>query len=138
MHHHCLQPFLISTKFECNFLILSHQSAPPFLISPLSFAAIYNLKVIFNHLSPDCTTIFNFTKFECRFLIISHQSVPPLSLLPLVRNQPSSPRRVSSKYPVYISPHNMQMNKPTQPKGISYCINRSPAKVSSTRFLVLF
>ncbi|XP_041375450.1 retinoblastoma-like protein 1 isoform X2 [Gigantopelta aegis] len=55
-------------------------------------------------------------------------SAPPLSLLPLVRNQPSSPRRVSSKYSVYISPHNIHMNKPTQPKGISYCINRSPAK----------
>ncbi|XP_046356555.1 retinoblastoma-like protein 1 isoform X1 [Haliotis rufescens] len=54
--------------------------------------------------------------------------VPPLSPLPLVRSQQASPRRVSSKYSVYISPHAGSMSHQTQPKGISFCINRSPAK----------
>ena len=56
------------------------------------------------------------------------QDQPKLSPLPQVRPHKSSPRRVSNKHEVYISPHRTTVTK-TTPKGMSYCINKSPARV---------
>ncbi|XP_070574365.1 retinoblastoma-like protein 1 [Ptychodera flava] len=52
---------------------------------------------------------------------------PPLSPLPLVKTHPVSPRRVSSRHSVYISPR--KNSTPLSPSsGMMYCFNRSPAK----------
>ncbi|KAK3744453.1 hypothetical protein QZH41_012866 [Actinostola sp. cb2023] len=56
---------------------------------------------------------------------------PPLSPLPLVRNQAHSPRRqVSTRHPVYISPHKMNGGRiPMTPNTrMLYCFSESPAK----------
>ncbi|KAK7113914.1 retinoblastoma-like protein 1 [Littorina saxatilis] len=52
---------------------------------------------------------------------------PKLSPLPQMRSHKASPRRVSNKHEVYISPHRTAVTK-TTPKGMSYCINKSPAR----------
>ncbi|KAK7498153.1 hypothetical protein BaRGS_00010741 [Batillaria attramentaria] len=52
---------------------------------------------------------------------------PKLSPLPQMRLHTSSPRRVSKKHEVYISPHRTTLTK-TTPTGMSFCINKSPAK----------
>ncbi|XP_022082190.1 LOW QUALITY PROTEIN: retinoblastoma-like protein 1 [Acanthaster planci] len=52
---------------------------------------------------------------------------PSLSPMPVIRTHPASPRRVSSRHEVYISPHSNSI--PTSPnKGMLYYINKSPAK----------
>ncbi|XP_077982360.1 retinoblastoma-like protein 1 [Glandiceps talaboti] len=52
---------------------------------------------------------------------------PPLSPLPVVKSHPVSPRRVSSRHSVYISPR--KNSTPLSPSsGMMYCFNRSPAK----------
>ncbi|XP_076470216.1 retinoblastoma-like protein 1 [Babylonia areolata] len=67
-------------------------------------------------------------KFAMKF---STQNVsgdqPKLSPLPQLRSQKASPRRVSHNHEVYISPHRTAVTK-TTPKGLSYCINKSPAR----------
>lgn len=52
---------------------------------------------------------------------------PKLSPLPQLRSQKASPRRVSNNHELYISPHRTAVTKST-PKGLSYCINKSPAR----------
>ncbi|PVD21293.1 hypothetical protein C0Q70_19465 [Pomacea canaliculata] len=52
---------------------------------------------------------------------------PKLSPLPQMRSHSGSARRVSNNHEVYISPHRTTIPK-TTPKGMSFCINKSPAK----------
>ncbi|XP_059160736.1 retinoblastoma-like protein 2 isoform X2 [Physella acuta] len=52
--------------------------------------------------------------------------LPKLSPLPAVRCLTSSPRRVSSSYPLFISPHRGTTGP--LPQGMSYSINLSPSK----------
>ena len=60
---------------------------------------------------------------------VASRDCPALSPLPIRKPQTLSPRRVSSKYPVYISPHK-QINLKATPatERMLYCFNRSPAK----------
>ncbi|ESO96313.1 hypothetical protein LOTGIDRAFT_227069 [Lottia gigantea] len=51
---------------------------------------------------------------------------PSLSPFPSVRSHKGSPRRVSTTCPVYISPHKTKSNPVLSPKGMSFCINKSP------------
>ena len=56
------------------------------------------------------------------------QTYVPLSPLPVVRSHSASPRRVSSKHAVYISPHKNAGRPLTPDSRMLYCFNRSPAK----------
>ncbi|KAK3600589.1 hypothetical protein CHS0354_020982 [Potamilus streckersoni] len=56
---------------------------------------------------------------------------PLLSPLPPIRSHNTSPRRVSSKYSIFISPHKTSGSIPNSPigkNGLSYSFNKSPAK----------
>ncbi|XP_072307860.1 retinoblastoma-like protein 1 [Eucyclogobius newberryi] len=52
---------------------------------------------------------------------------PPQSPFPSVRAQPLSPRRISQRHSLYVSPHK---NSPSclSPNAYTYCINSSPSK----------
>uniref|UniRef100_A0A672G0C8 Retinoblastoma-like protein 1 n=1 Tax=Salarias fasciatus TaxID=181472 RepID=A0A672G0C8_SALFA len=54
---------------------------------------------------------------------------PPLSPFPTVRAQPLSPRRVSQRHSLYVSPHKNSSGCLT-PNSYTYRINSSPSKVS--------
>ncbi|KAL5021351.1 hypothetical protein ScPMuIL_000506 [Solemya velum] len=65
-------------------------------------------------------------KFSSHTPLVDH---PPLSPFPAVRMHPSSPRRVSNKHSVYISPHKSAAPNPGTPTGsMLYSFQRSPAK----------
>lgn len=71
-------------------------------------------------------------KFALKFSVNHKEGdAPPLSPLPPVRCHTTSPRRVSSKHSVYISPHKPTM-RAQSPKSdtqrMLYCFNRSPSK----------
>lgn len=66
-------------------------------------------------------------KFALKFSSNQSADIPPLSPLPVVRSHTSSPRRVSSKHPVYISPHRCG-SVMTPNKMMKYCFRRSPAE----------
>ncbi|XP_061162475.1 retinoblastoma-like protein 1 isoform X1 [Saccostrea echinata] len=53
---------------------------------------------------------------------------PPLSPLPVVKSQSASPRRVSSKHPIYLSPHKPTLHATPMATGLSYSFQKSPAK----------
>lgn len=53
---------------------------------------------------------------------------PPLSPFPSVRAQPLSPRRVSQRHSIYVSPHKNSSGNLT-PNSFTYRINNSPSKV---------
>lgn len=54
---------------------------------------------------------------------------PPLSPFPSVRAQPLSPRRVSQKHSLYVSPHKTSAGGPNYLNNpVTYRINRSPSK----------
>ncbi|KAL3858951.1 hypothetical protein ACJMK2_009197 [Sinanodonta woodiana] len=56
---------------------------------------------------------------------------PLLSPLPPIRSHNTSPRRLSSKYSIFISPHKTSGSIPNSPhgkNGLSYSFNKSPAK----------
>ena len=73
------------------------------------------------------------------FFLIPQSDAPPLAALPALRSHPLSPRRVSNKHSVYVSPHKMwnQNNNHTPGAGAAmtprsrllYCFNKSPAQV---------
>ncbi|KAK9529736.1 hypothetical protein VZT92_013811 [Zoarces viviparus] len=52
---------------------------------------------------------------------------PPLSPFPVVRSQPLSPRRVSQRHSLYVSPHKNSAGCLT-PNSFTYRINSSPSK----------
>ncbi|VDI37744.1 retinoblastoma-like protein 1 [Mytilus galloprovincialis] len=74
--------------------------------------------------------ISRLNSFAKRFsATVPSRDCPALSPLPMMKPQTLSPRRVSSKYPVYISPHKQINLKATPATGrMHYCFNRSPAK----------
>ncbi|XP_033625998.1 retinoblastoma-like protein 1 isoform X1 [Asterias rubens] len=54
---------------------------------------------------------------------------PSLSPMPVIRPHPASPRKVSSRHEVYVTPHANSIPVPTSPnQGMLYFINKSPAK----------
>ncbi|KAK3086310.1 hypothetical protein FSP39_016711 [Pinctada imbricata] len=53
---------------------------------------------------------------------------PPLSPLPSVKSHALSPKRVSSKHSVYLSPHKPNLMATPSGSGMSYCFQKSPAK----------
>ncbi|XP_048757821.2 retinoblastoma-like protein 1 isoform X3 [Ostrea edulis] len=53
---------------------------------------------------------------------------PPLSPLPTVKSQTASPRRVSSKHSIYLSPHKPTLLATPMATGLSYSFQKSPAK----------
>uniref|UniRef100_A0AAQ5XIR4 Retinoblastoma-like 1 (p107) n=1 Tax=Amphiprion ocellaris TaxID=80972 RepID=A0AAQ5XIR4_AMPOC len=57
----------------------------------------------------------------------SHADAPPLSPFPSVRAQPLSPRRVSQRHSLYVSPHKNSAGCLT-PNSYTYRINSSPSK----------
>ncbi|XP_055955652.1 retinoblastoma-like protein 2 [Patella vulgata] len=65
-------------------------------------------------------------EFALQFSQTQSNKQPCLSPLPSVRSHIVSPRRVTTSCPVYISPHKAQ-NRVDSPKGMSFCINKSPA-----------
>lgn len=65
--------------------------------------------------------------FALRFSASQNGDAPPLSPLPPTRCHTTSPRRVSSKHSVYISPHKVQMPQ-LKEKRMLYCFNKSPSK----------
>ncbi|KAL4235049.1 Retinoblastoma-like protein 1 [Mactra antiquata] len=68
-------------------------------------------------------------KYALRFSTNLNGDAPPLSPLPATRCHTTSPRRVSSKHSVYISPHKVRGTSPKIPdRRMLYCFNRSPAK----------
>lgn len=73
-------------------------------------------------------------KFAIRFSVNQQNGdAPPLSPLPAMRCHTTSPRRVSTKHSVYISPHKAnQSSLYLSPRAVEnrllYCFNRSPAK----------
>ena len=71
------------------------------------------------------------------FFFFFPQDIPPLSPLPVLRSHTSSPRRVSSKHSVYISPHKSGAVM-TPNKMMKYCFSRSPAKVRWFNWYALF
>uniref|UniRef100_A0A672ZNC3 Retinoblastoma-like protein 1 n=1 Tax=Sphaeramia orbicularis TaxID=375764 RepID=A0A672ZNC3_9TELE len=56
---------------------------------------------------------------------------PPLSPFPSVRAQPLSPRRVSQRHSLYVSPHKNSSGGYLTPNSYTYRINSSPSKVST-------
>lgn len=58
------------------------------------------------------------------------QDIPPLSPLPVVKSQSASPRRVSSKHSIYLSPHKPTLHATPMATGLSYSFQKSPAKVN--------
>ncbi|XP_014869950.1 retinoblastoma-like protein 1 isoform X2 [Poecilia latipinna] len=55
---------------------------------------------------------------------------PPLSPFPSVRAQPLSPRRVSQRHSLYVSPHKNSAGSLT-PNSFTYRINSSPSKANT-------
>ncbi|KAK0136810.1 Retinoblastoma-like protein 1 [Merluccius polli] len=53
---------------------------------------------------------------------------PPLSPFPSVRAQPLSPRRVSQRHSLYVSPHKNSSPSCSSPNPYTYRFNRSPSK----------
>ena len=60
-------------------------------------------------------------------VLLFGQDMPPLSPLPVQRTHGLSPRRVSHKHSVYVSPHKQTVLTPNT--RMLYCFSRSPAKV---------
>lgn len=56
------------------------------------------------------------------------KDIPPLSPLPVVKSQSASPRRVSSKHSIYLSPHKPTLHATPMATGLSYSFQKSPAK----------
>lgn len=66
--------------------------------------------------------------FALRYTMHDNRAdVPPLSPFPSVRAQPLSPRRVSQRHSLYVSPHKNSAGCLT-PNSYTYRINSSPAK----------
>nr|XP_057911502.1 retinoblastoma-like protein 1 isoform X2 [Doryrhamphus excisus] len=53
---------------------------------------------------------------------------PPLSPFPSVRAQPLSPRRISQRHSIYVSPHKGSAAATLTPNSLMYRINSSPSK----------
>ncbi|XP_054639632.1 retinoblastoma-like protein 1 [Dunckerocampus dactyliophorus] len=53
---------------------------------------------------------------------------PPLSPFPSVRAQPLSPRRISQRHSIYVSPHKGSVAGSLTPNSLMYRINSSPSK----------
>lgn len=77
--------------------------------------------------------------FTCQCLCVSvlhllttlQAEAPPLSPFPSVRAQPLSPRRVSQRHSLYVSPHKSSPGGLNYLNPVTYRINRSPSKVST-------
>ncbi|XP_069112560.1 retinoblastoma-like protein 1 isoform X2 [Argopecten irradians] len=66
-------------------------------------------------------------KFAMKFSSQSQsEDCPPLSPLPMSKVHPSSPRRLPGNHCVYISPHKLTSNLPSE--RMLYCFQKSPAK----------
>uniref|UniRef100_A0A3B5L5S3 Retinoblastoma-like protein 1 n=1 Tax=Xiphophorus couchianus TaxID=32473 RepID=A0A3B5L5S3_9TELE len=59
-----------------------------------------------------------------------YADAPPLSPFPSVRAQPLSPRRVSQRHSLYVSPHKNSAGSLT-PNSFTYRINSSPSKANT-------
>ncbi|XP_067928982.1 retinoblastoma-like protein 1 [Watersipora subatra] len=68
--------------------------------------------------------------FILRFQGRDPSNPPALSSLPKVRQHQTSPRRVSNKHPIYVSPHKSSaaLSLLTPDSRMLYCFNSSPAK----------
>lgn len=68
-------------------------------------------------------------QYALRFSATQNGDIPPLSPLPATRCHTTSPRRVSSKHSVYISPHKVGGCSPKLPdRKLLYCFSKSPSK----------
>ncbi|GAB1606640.1 retinoblastoma-like protein 1 [Argonauta hians] len=67
-------------------------------------------------------------EFALKFSANTSADKPPLSPLPVARSHISSPRRVSTKHNVYISPHKSHPGGPPPHTDKTYRFNMSPAK----------
>ncbi|WAR13270.1 RBL2-like protein [Mya arenaria] len=68
-------------------------------------------------------------KFATRFSANNQNGdVPPLSPLPPTRCHTTSPRRVSQRHSVYISPHKVHRTKVAAENRLLYCFDRNPSK----------
>ncbi|XP_068598197.1 retinoblastoma-like protein 1 [Brachionichthys hirsutus] len=66
--------------------------------------------------------------FALRYAVSDNQAdAPPLSPFPSVRAQPLSPRRVSQRHSLYVSPHKNSVGGVTS-NSYTYRINNSPSK----------
>uniref|UniRef100_A0A672ZNB8 Retinoblastoma-like 1 (p107) n=1 Tax=Sphaeramia orbicularis TaxID=375764 RepID=A0A672ZNB8_9TELE len=59
---------------------------------------------------------------------LRYAEAPPLSPFPSVRAQPLSPRRVSQRHSLYVSPHKNSSGGYLTPNSYTYRINSSPSK----------
>ncbi|XP_076003457.1 retinoblastoma-like protein 1 [Genypterus blacodes] len=72
--------------------------------------------------------VLKMKSFALRYATHDHRSdVPPLSPFPSVRAQPLSPRRISQRHSIYVSPHKNAAGCLT-PNSYTYRINSSPSK----------
>ncbi|XP_037304283.1 retinoblastoma-like protein 1 isoform X1 [Pungitius pungitius] len=72
--------------------------------------------------------VLKMKSFALRYATQDHRAdAPPLSPFPSVRAQPLSPRRVSQRHSLYVSPHKSSACCLT-PNSFTYRINSSPAK----------
>ncbi|XP_052230201.1 retinoblastoma-like protein 1 isoform X2 [Dreissena polymorpha] len=68
-------------------------------------------------------------KYATRFSTTNpNGDIPPLSPLPPTRCHTSSPRRVSERHSLYISPHNFPQTRYIPDQKMLYCFDKSPAK----------
>lgn len=67
----------------------------------------------------------------CVAVRVHQMDAPPMSPFPSVRCHPPSPRRVSQRHSVYVSPHKASGGGLT-PNSLTFRINSSPSKVSSS------
>ncbi|XP_038135588.1 retinoblastoma-like protein 1 [Cyprinodon tularosa] len=72
--------------------------------------------------------VLKMKSFALRYVTNDNRAdAPPLSPFPSVRAQPLSPRRVSQRHSLYVSPHKNSVGSLT-PNSYTYRINNSPSK----------
>uniref|UniRef100_A0A3Q2CBU5 Retinoblastoma-like 1 (p107) n=1 Tax=Cyprinodon variegatus TaxID=28743 RepID=A0A3Q2CBU5_CYPVA len=72
--------------------------------------------------------VLKMKSFALRYVANDNRAdAPPLSPFPSVRAQPLSPRRVSQRHSLYVSPHKNSVGSLT-PNSYTYRINNSPSK----------
>uniref|UniRef100_A0A8C5AYA7 Retinoblastoma-like 1 (p107) n=1 Tax=Gadus morhua TaxID=8049 RepID=A0A8C5AYA7_GADMO len=73
--------------------------------------------------------ILKMKSFALRYATHDNRAdAPPLSPFPSVRAQPLSPRRVSQRHSLYVSPHKSASPSCSSPNPYTYRFNRSPSK----------
>ncbi|XP_054472431.1 retinoblastoma-like protein 1 [Anoplopoma fimbria] len=71
--------------------------------------------------------VLKMKSFALRYAVQDNRADAPLSPFPAVRSQPLSPRRVSQRHSLYVSPHKNSAGCLT-PNSFTYRINSSPSK----------